>query len=760
MISFRPLRISLLSSVGALALFGTVSLAHGQTVSQIDVVGAQRVEADTVRTYLTLKQGDAYSASEVNSSLKKLFATGLFADVAITREGERLVVAVVENPVINRIAFEGNRSLDDQVLDSEVTLRPRVIYTRTRVQQDVERILTLYRRSGRFGATVEPKVIQLEQNRVDLAFEIKEGPKTGVSSINFVGNRAYGDSTLAEIIRTRESSWYNFLTSEDNYDPDRVNFDKELLRRYYLSKGYADFKVTSAVAELTPERDSFHITYTVDEGPRYEVRSVNIENELPDLDVASLSEYLSLEAEDWYNADEVENISEDLVDAVSFQGFPFVDVSPSVDRNSEERKIDLTFNISQGERVFVERININGNFRTLDKVVRREFRLVEGDALNVSKLKRSEKRINDLNFFEKVELTQSPGSAPDQTVIDVTVEEKSTGALSLGAGYSSADGPIGQVSITEANLLGRGQRLKLSTDISGGGSRFDIAFTEPYFLDRELAAGFDLYNTEEEKDDDDSQSYDLQRTGVVLRVNYPITDELSQGWNYQLDQTTIENIDTDASRLIRSQEGEEITSAIGHGITYDRRDSITSPTEGYVLRLNNTVAGLGGTVAYLQNQISGTYYYPVSDQWIFSTKARFGHILGLGEDVRLQNRYFLGGDNLRGFESSGIGPRDNATDDSLGGEYVMNGSTALSFPLGLPNEFQIKGLLFSDYGILTELEPSDSSTIDEQAFRASVGFGFNWVSPVGPISLDWAFPILKEDHDKEENFRFSFGTNF
>jgi len=741
-------------------MLGSATVGYAQEITQIDVAGAQRVEADTVRSYLTFRAGDPFTASEVNKSLKKLFATGLFADVTIDRQQNSVLITVIENPVINRIAFEGNKSLDDEVLDSEVTLRPRVIYTRTRVQQDVDRILTLYRRSGRFGATVEPKVIQLPQNRVDLAFEINEGPKTGVSRISFVGNRAYSDSSLGEVIRTRETRWYNFLTSEDNYDPDRVNFDKELLRRYYVNKGFADFKVTSAAAELTPERDSFHITYTVDEGPRYEISAVKVNNELPKLDVSTLSDLITIEKDDWYSSDDTDAVAEDLVDAVSFQGFPFVDVSSSIERNTANNTIELTYTIDEGPRVFVEKININGNFRTLDKVIRREFRLLEGDALNASKLKQSEKRINDLNFFETVEVTQSPGSAPDQQVIDVTVEEKSTGALSLGAGYSSADGPIGQVSITESNLLGRGQRLKLSTDISGSSNRFDISFTEPYFLDRELSGGFDLYNTEDEKDDDSSQSYDLQRSGLVLRIGYPITENLSQGWNYRIDQTSIENVDSDASTLIQSQEGEETTSSISHGLSYDRRDSATEPTEGYLLRLNNTVAGLGGTVSYLQNQVSGSYYYPLADQWIFTTKGRIGHIVGLGEDVRLQNRYFLGGDNLRGFETNGIGPRDSSSSDSLGGEYVVNGSTAVAFPLGLPNEFQIKGLVFSDYGILTELEPADANTIDENSFRASVGFGFSWVSPMGPIAIDWAFPIASEDHDKEENFRFSFGTNF
>ncbi|MDV7338868.1 outer membrane protein assembly factor BamA [Terasakiella sp. A23] len=741
----------------ATTMTSTAALSAG-LIEQITIVGSQRVEPDTIRTYLTVQEGDEFSSRQINRSLKKLFATGLFADVTFKQEGSNLVLNVVENPVINRIAFEGNRKLDDETLESEVTLRPRVIYTRTRVQQDVERLLTLYRRSGRFAATIEPKVIQLDQNRVDLAFEIKEGEQTGVEKIRFVGNKEYSDGKLSEVVRTRETRWYNIFTADDNYDPDRLNYDKELLRRFYLARGYADFKVTSAVAELSPSREEFFITYTIDEGPRYEIRDIVLNNSLNGLNEEGIKDVVTLEQGDWYNADEVDTSVEDLVDTIGYQGFPFVKVSPDVVRDTEELKIDLTFNIEEGPRVFVERINIHGNFRTLDEVVRREFQLVEGDALNTAKLKRSRKRINNLNFFEKVDFKQSPGNAPDQTVIDVTVEEKSTGSLSVGAGYSTNSGAIGEFSISEANLLGKGQNLGFKASVASEKTKFDISFTEPYFLDRELAAGFDLYKITE--DLQDTSSYDIDRLGLVLRASYPFSDYMTQSWSYRLDQTDIQNVQSDASNLIKAQEGEEITSAITHGLTYDKRDSRIFPTEGYKLGVSNTVAGLAGTVAYLQNQVNGSYYYPLEDQWILSARGRLGHIVGLGEDVKLQNRYFLGGDSLRGFETSGVGPRDSSSSDALGGEYVMNATFDLRFPLGLPNEYQISGVVFSDVGTVTEVNPSDSNVQDASSIRSSLGFGISWVSPMGPIGIDWAFPITKEDYDKTESFRFTLGTSF
>lgn len=734
------------------------AMAASQMIEAITINGAQRVEPETVRTYLSVQEGDNFSSRQINKSLKKLFATGLFADVTFKREGGNLVVNVVENPVINRIAFEGNRKLDDETLDSEVTLRPRVIYTRTRVQQDVERLLTLYRRSGRFAATVEPKVIQLDQNRVDLAFEIKEGDQTGIEKIRFVGNKEYGDGKLRDVVRTRESRWYNFFTSDDNYDPDRLTYDRELLRRYYNSRGYADFKVTSAVAELSPNREEFFITYTVDEGPRYEIRNISLSSSLKGLQDETLDGVIEVEPGDWYNADQVDESVDDLIDNIGNQGFPFVKVSPQIDKDTENHLIDLTFDIGEGQRIFVERININGNFRTLDKVVRREFQLVEGDALNVAKLRRSEKRIKGLNFFEKVEVEKSPGSAPDQTVIDVTVEEKSTGSLSVGAGYSTSIGPMVEFGVSEANLLGKGQSLSLAASIAADKTKIDLSFTEPYFLDRELAAGFDLYKVTE--DQQDASSYDISRIGMALRMYYPFSDHMVQGWTYKLDETNIENIQSDASTLIQSQEGAEITSSITHNLTYSDLDSNILPTEGYRLQLSNTVAGLGGTVAYFKNSLSGAYYYPLEDQWVMSIKGRGAHILGLGEDVKLQNRYFLGGDSLRGFETSGVGPRDSSTSDSLGGEYVFNGTADLRFPLGLPNEYQIAGILFSDVGSVTELNPSSSTVQDAGSIRASVGLGMSWISPMGPIGVDYAIPVAKESYDKTEYFRFSFGTRF
>ncbi len=731
----------------------------GDVIRTIEVEGAQRIEPNTVRSYLLVQEGDAFDPDRIDRSLKSLFATGLFADVTINRAGDTLVVKIVENPVINRIAFEGNEQLDDETLEAETTLRARVIYTRTKVQSDVRRILALYRRSGRFSATVDPKVIQLPQNRVDVAFEIHEGPVTEVESIQFVGNKEFSNSRLRGVIRTRESAWWQFFSSDDTYDPDRLTLDRELLRRFYLSEGYADFRINSAVAELTPDRKNFFITFTVDEGDRYEFGDIEIQTTLPGLDPEKLKSDLEIEAADWYDADDVEKTIDFLSDEVGNLGYAFVDVRPRLDRDREKLAINVTFEIDEGPRVFVERIDISGNVRTRDYVIRREFRLIEGDAFNAARLRRSRQRIQDLDFFEKVEVQEVPGSEPDKAVIKVEVEEKSTGQLSFGAGFSSGSGALLDASLRERNLLGRGQDLRLGVIFGTKTIQLDLGFTEPYFLGRDIAAGFDIFHTEFNRQSE--SSFDSVSTGFALRAGYPITENLRQNWRYTLKQTKVDNVDNDASIFVKSQEGDETVSEISHRLTYDKRDSRLTPTKGYYASVTTDVAGLGGTVNYVRTDLNAAYYYPVVEEWIVSLSGSGGNIFGFGgKDVRLIDRFFVGGDDLRGFATDGIGPRDLDTDDALGGELYYTGSVQLTFPLGLPEELAIRGRVFSDFGSLWKLTPKDDQVADDNALRASVGIGLTWVSPFGPIGVDLGQAVLKESYDDTEIFRVNFGTRF
>jgi len=735
-----------------------IELAQADVIRSIDIRGAQRVDPGTVRSYMNIQEGDPFDSRRIDQSLKSLFATGLFADISLRREGSALVVNVVENPIINRIAFEGNNEVTRDTLRPEITLRPRVIYTRAKVQEDVKRILSVYRRNGMFAASVDPKIIQLEQNRIDLVFEINEGQETEIGNIRFIGNREFSDSRLREEIQTRESRWWRFFTSDDVFDPDRINLDRELLRRFYLSNGFADFAVNSAVAELTPDSSSFFVTFAINEGSRYTFGKIEIEARLKDLDPALLQEAIQVETGDWYDANEIDRTIDRLTEQVGTLGYAFVEIRPRISRNQEEKTIDVKYVVNEGPRVFVERINIAGNVRTLDKVIRREFQLVEGDAFNASKLRRSRRRIENLGFFERVDIEQVPGSSPDKTVINANVEEKPTGQISFGAGYSSSVGPIGDIQLSESNFLGRGQSLVAKFQLAAEASEIDFSFTEPYFMDREVAAGFDLFRVT--RDLQDTSSFDIKRTGFRLRSGYQIADNTSQSWRYTFRLSEILDVKSNASSLIRAEEGEDTLSEVSHTIAYDSRDRRINTTEGTLIRFDTDVAGLGGTLYHLRNTLNGSYFYPIADQWVFSMSGKGGYIVGLGEDVALSERFFVGGDDVRGFETSGLGPRDLATDDALGGEWMYAGSVALKFPSGLPSELGVSGRVFMDVGSSGSLSPTNSTTADDGSLRMGVGTGLNWESPFGPLGIDFAIPVLKEDYDKKEFVRVNFGTRF
>ena len=737
---------------------GAWAQGAGGVIRDIHIEGTQRIEPETVRSYLTFQPGELYDPARIDSSIKSLFATGLFADVTIRREGANVIVAVVENPIINRIAFEGNSKISDEILTSETTLRPRTIYTRTKIQNDVQRILTLYRRYGRFAATIEPKVIRLAQNRVDLVFEIDEGSPTAVQRIRFVGNKEYADGKLRDVIRTKETRWFRFLSSDDTYDPDRLTLDRELLRQYYLTKGFADFRVLSAVAELTPDRTDFFVTFTVDEGVRYRFGSIGVESALRDITPADAAKIIEIKKGDWYNGKLLETTVDDLILHFSGAGNPFVDVRPRIDRDRETRNINVVLEIGEGPRVFVERIDISGNVRTQDRVIRREFRLAEGDAFNAAKLKRSRERIKNLDYFDKFNIEQVPGSAPDKAVIKAEVEEKSTGSISLGVGYSTTNGALTDITLRERNFLGRGQDLRVGGRLAQRGTQIDFGFTEPAFLDRELAAGIDLFHVT--RDLIDISGYKFKATGGGVRVGYLITERLNQGWRYTLRSAEQQNFRDGISPLIRAESPSYVSSEVGHSLGYDRLDSTINPTTGYFLRMNNDVAGLGGDVNYLRNRLTGGKYFSIDEDLVLALRATAGYISGYGDKkVRVNDRFMVGGDDIRGFRTGGIGPRE-ASDDSLGGEWMYAGTAELQFPVGLPPELGVKGKVFTDLGSAGKIDPTSPTVNDTGSLRASIGVGVNWASPFGPVGMDLGVPLLKEDFDKTELVRVNFGTRF
>lgn len=730
------------------------------TLEGIRIEGNQRIETSTIESYLNLTPGERVSENRLNDALKDLYDTGFFADVRLRVAGDVLVVEVIENPSINRVAFEGNSAIDDEDLEREATLRPRSIYTLPAVQQDVKRLLDVYRRQGYYSAQIEPKIIRQPQNRVDLVFEIEEGEESAIRSITFIGNEAFSSSTLEGIIRSEEHRFYRFLSDDDKYDPDRLELDKELLRRFYRSEGYADFKVKSAFAELTPDRDAFYLTFTVSEGPRYRFGEVEIESGLQEQEkTEELRKDLLTESGDLFNANDIENTIDAMIETLGDQGFAFVEIDPVLDRDLEAKTIDLTYSIEQGPRVYVERIDITGNISTLDRVIRREFRLAEGDAYSTSKLRRSEQRLRNLGYFEQVSVETQPGSAPDKVIISVNVEEKSTGEISLGAGFSSVDGPLADVGLRERNLLGRGQDLRLRVLAAAERQQFDIGFTEPYLFNRELLGGFDLYKTQQ--DFGAESSFDREATGGRLRMGYNLSERTRQQLYYAFEENKVTDVDDNASRFIREQEGTNATSLIGHSITYDDRDNRFAPTAGFYSKFTQEAAGLGGDDQFVRHDLSGEYYYTIYPQFVLGLRGSGGHILALDDDIRINQRFFVGSRDIRGFDNSGIGPRDSTTGDALGGNLYYTGTAELRFPLGLPEDLGFTGAVFTDFGSLHDVDASGPEVVgNEHSTRVSLGFGIGWASPFGPIRIDFAAPVIDEEFDETENIRFSFGTSF
>jgi outer membrane protein insertion porin family len=764
----------------------------GQTaIARIRVEGNQRIETNTILSYLLVRPGETFDSDRIDRSLKTLFATGLFADVQIAQKDADLVVLVVENPIVSQVIFEGAKALSEEDLEKEVQAKARSVFTAARAQADVQRIIELYRRSGRFAATVTPQVRELSQNRVDLIFEIEEGPVTGVRSVNFIGNRAFSDRDLREAVVTEPSRWWKFFSRNDNYDPDRLEFDREQLRKYYTNRGHADFRVVSAVAELTPDQKDFFITFTVDEGERYEFGEVKVETELKKLSGDALRAVSAIQSGRVYESDLIENSIENMTFAAGSAGYANVEIRPRIDRDRDARTVNITFEVNEGPRVFIERIDVVGNTQTVDPVIRRELRFVEGDSFNQVLLERSRARVRALGFFKEVEITDKPGSQADRAEVEVKVEEEPTGELAFAAGFSSTDAFLFDVAVTQRNLRGRGQLLRVRASTSQRRQQIDMRFSEPRFLGRNLSAGADIYSLR--TDFLDEASFENQSSGFALRSGFPITDTTSLGLNYQLrqDNTQVDPLQCIGPNpaLICAQEGEFVTSALGYAFNWDRRNDPIRPTRGFDLSLQQDLAGLGGEVKYLRNELQAGVYRGILPNVVASFSVSAGYVLGWDDDeVRINDRFFKGGSSFRGFDVAGIGPRQIVTvtnpgggvetfnQEALGGNAFAIGTLQLEIPLGLPKDFGISGALFADFGALGQLDDSakagsvftDPSTgtvtrlfvEDEFALRASAGLSVFWDSPFGPVQFDFAEPFERQPYDRTETFRFSQRTRF
>ena len=725
-------------------------------INNIDINGLQRVEKETALSYAGIATNKQVSTEELNEALKRLYDTGLFSDISFDTKGSTLVITVKENPVIGILAFDGNDKIDDKILESEIQSSSRSVFSKAKVQQDVQRILDVYKRAGRYGVSVEPKIIQKSENRVDLIFEIEEGPEAKIDTINFIGNKHYTGKDLQGEIMSKESRWYRLFSSAENFDREKMNYDQELLRRFYNRHGYADFAVISAIAELSRDKTSFILTFTIDEGKRYKINDIQIKSSVSDIDANQWYKYVTFKTGSWYNSDEIEKTVNALTEELSRKGFVFVEVVPNIYKDRETGKLSVVFDIKENAKVFVNRINISGNSRTLDEVIRREFRISEGNVFNAAKIRESRRNVERLNYFSKVDI-ETERVDYDKADLNVNVEEKSTGYFNVGVGYSTVNGALIRAGITENNFLGKGQQVSLNAGVSQRSTDYSFSFTEPYFLDRRLSAGTDLfYQTEDYQDE---SNYDMDTMGARLRFGWNYTDDLSQYIRYTLKQDKIKNVSS-ASKYIQEEEGDAIDSVIGQTIVYDKRDNVLKPREGYYLSFGNDISGLGGDDKYLKFDARAYKFYTLSDYYTFKFFINGVYVVGYGgEDVRLSQRYFLGGNSMRGFETGGISARDKVTKDALGGNWMLYGGAELMFPLGL-DELGIRGRTFVDIGTTGKPDNIDTSGVDYSSSpRVAVGFGFEWTSPMGKIDIDFGIPVVKKDYDETEVFRLNFGTS-
>jgi outer membrane protein insertion porin family len=739
-------------------------------VRRIVVEGNERIETATIQSYLPIAVGDTVDSPRLDLALKTLYRTDLFSDVRLNMEGETLVVRVVENPIINQVVFEGNSALSSDKIRDEVEIHPRSIFTRSHVLEDVQRIVELYRRSGRISAVVTPKIVELPQKRVDLVFEISEGPKTGILRVNFLGNKAFTDPTLRDVVVTKESAWYKFFTSNDNYDPDRIEYDREQLRKYYTNRGYYDFRVVSSVAELNSSQRNFAVTYTLDEGPKYKFGKLTVKTELKKLNAEILQILLPIKEGQVYRSDKIEAAVDSLTFAAGAAGFAFVDIRPRYTPNRQTHTVDVVFEVKEGPRVYVERIDVVGNTQTLDPVIRQELRIAEGDAYNRVLVDRSKTELKRLGFFKTVDITQQPGSAPDKTVLQVKVEEQPTGELSFGAGYSSIDRLLLDIGISQKNFRGTGTDVRLRASVGSLRQQIDFSYTDPRFEGRDLRGGFDVGYTR--FDYTQYSGFNSASTFLNLRAGFPLNVNtlLDVRYGIREDQVSVDNASCAAgviSVVICDQRGNALASSVGYSLFIDHRNDPLHPTRGFYAKLDQDFAGLGGDVRYLKSTLRGATYWGFTPDWVLTVDGDVGYVNGWGGDnIRINDRFFKGGDTFRGFEIAGIGPRDTNPNfqEALGGDLYAIGTVELSIPNHLPEQYGIKTALFSDFGTLGLLDKSDKAgqpTVkDDLGLRASAGLSVFWTSPLGPIRLDFSQVLAKESYDKTEAFRFSTSTQF
>jgi len=753
-----------------------IETAEAASVSRIEVRGNRRVDADSVRGQLGIRPGQNFNRSDLDEAVKRLFATGLFSDVSVNQSGSTLIVTVTEYAIVNQVLFQGNKKIKDANLSQAVQLAPRRAFSRETMEADAEAVRDAYRRIGRDDAVVTPSVQELDGGRVNVVFTVQEGDRTKIADISFEGNQAFGDRRLREIINTKETNFLSFLSRNDVYDENRIRADEEALRRFYFNQGYADFRVLDSSVNLVDNK--YTIVFTVDEGQRYTFSDVSIETTVPGLDITSLQSELDTRSGRVYRAKDVESSIIGLTERLAGSGYAFAEVTPRGNRDFENRTISVVYSVDEGVRAYIERIEIRGNNRTRDYVIRREFDVSEGDAFNQVMISRAKRRLDNLGFFQTVNISTVPGSQPDQVVLVVDVVETATGEFSIGAGYttgqtsSSSGGFSLEGSITERNFLGRGQFIRFSAAGGEDSRDFTLSFTEPYFLGRRIAAGFDIYrNTRKVNNSNNDHVYDRETTGGTVRFGLPITEALTAqvAYNFSQDEYTRYG-DVPVSSAIQQaiDEGTWTRSSVSTGLVYNTIDDQKNPRNGIYATASVEFAGLGGDAQYVKVTGRGNYYQTLSEDLdlVGLVTVGGGHISAWGDEpLRIFDHFNSNDRIIRGFKYNGIGPYENVGTggrDYLGGTTYFHGTVEAQFPIPiLPESIGLRGAVFADAATLygNDYTSPDVGGTDMK-WRASVGASLIWASPFGPLRVDYAEPVVKEDTDRIQHWNFGISTRF
>lgn len=730
---------------------------EGQKVSNISINGNNRIEDQTILSYLPIKIGDTADADKLDQCLKSLFDTGYFHDVKVHREGSTVVIQVEENPIINKIAYEGNEKVKDADFKKEIQLRPREVLSYAKIQAAQQRILEIYRRLGRFSAKVDPKIIRLPEGRIDLVFEIEEGPTTFIRKINFLGNKNFSGSKLEKVMQSKIWRWYRFFVNDDLYDPDRFLNDQQELKRFYNDNGYPDMRIASAIAELSPDKTAYFLTFTIDEGRKYQFGDVNITSEIKSVDIAKLKECILITKDDTFSGVVIDKTIKELTEALGTMGYAFINIEPDIRKNAETGVADITLNIKEGPRVYIESIEIKGNDRTRDHVIRREIRIHEGDAYNSKKIKDAERALKDLGYFKEANVQPEEGSEPDKAKLNVEVEEQKTGELNFGLGYSTLDGPFASFTAKERNFRGSGQTVRGGVMVSKKSVGCDVGMDDPAFLDRDLLGSV----TVSARQDKYSRSHKNNTVGTNLGLAYSLSEMWWQNLGYNIQAERITGINGDASSIMKAQAKSATLSELTQTIHFGKLDSRMNPTKGFDLSYETGFAGVGGTVKYLKHVWGVRGYYPiVSDDFVLKGTAETGVMQKMGKTIRIVDSFTMGYTNLRGFDFQGIGPRDKATRDPLNGTRMWRASVELKFPSGLPEDWKISASVFNDWGCLWAPGQKDSNTQDDRKIRAAAGVGVLWTSPFGPIGVTYAVPYMSQKYDEKRSVQLQFSNLF